>query len=244
VRGVFTGYFALVGARRENAELKARVAALSGAEARLREVELELARLEALAGLIGRTEPRPLGARVVARGGSERYRTVRVDRGTADGVAVGRPAVAPGGAVGQVVGVTGSHADVMLLTDPLSAVAVVVQESRVPGIVEGLGGDGCALRYVPRPEQPNLPVGALLVTSGEDGLFPKGLPVGRVAAILPGTTGLFLDVRVTPAVDVDRVEEVLVLAPASVVGDPPAAAPSAALAGPVAGVPAPPDGKP
>lgn len=244
VRGLVDGYVSLVGAEDENRELRARVASLEARVVRLRDLELENARLGALAGLRTRVAPTPVGARVVARGASERFRNVRIDRGSGDGLVQGMAVVTPRGIVGQVVRVGASHADVVLLTDPLSAVSVVLQETRVRGIVEGLGRGGSALRYVARSEAPQVPLGAVVVTSGDDGTFPPGLPVGTVDVVDAGPTGLFLEARVRPAVDLDRLEEVLVLPPASQVEPDPAPDPGTAAAGPVAGVPPAPSAAP
>lgn len=235
-RGLVDGYVGLVGAEEENRELRSRVSSLEARVARLRELELENVRLGALAGLRARVDPTPVGARVIARGASERFRNVRIDRGSGDGLVQGMAVVTPRGIVGQVVRVGASHADVVLLTDPLSAVSVVLQESRVRGIVEGLGRGGAALRYVARSEAPQVPLGAVVVTSGDDGTFPPGLPVGTVDVVDAGPTGLFLDARVRPAVDLDRLEEVLVLPPASRVEPAPDRDPGGAVVGPVAGV--------
>jgi cell shape-determining protein MreC len=99
---------------------------------------------------------------------------------------------------------------VLLLTDPNSGVDVLVQRTRVRGIVSGLLEKGAILKYVKRAD--DVQAGDRLVTSGLDGIFPKGVSVGRVARVSRKDRGLFLYAEVTPTADASRIEEVLVTA--------------------------------
>ncbi len=228
-------YLSLVRVQKENEALLRQLAETGSQKAQIQEIERENARLRELSGLRLRTHPQGIGARVIARGASERFRIVRVDRGAEDGVRQGMAVLSPHGVVGQVVRVGRGSADVMLISDPLSAVGVVVQESRVKGVVEGGGGAGCTLKYVARSDQPAVPQGSVLMTSGEDGAFPAGLLVGRVGAVNAGPTGLFLDAVVEPAAPLDRLEELLIL-PVDGVVDPPPQELLPGLLGEVAGI--------
>jgi rod shape-determining protein MreC len=98
---------------------------------------------------------------------------------------------------------------VMLITDPNSAVDAVVQDSRARGIVKGGAAGYCVFNYVLRKHQ--VAVDDLVVSSGMDMVFPKGLPVGRVATIVKQDAGIFQDVTLTPAVDFERLEEILII---------------------------------
>jgi len=115
--------------------------------------------------------------------------------------------------VGQVVEVTHRSSKVLLLTDPYSAVDVIVQRSRARGIVSGSIESGPIMKYVKRSEE--IKEGDRLVTSGLDGVFPKGLLVGTVAKVRKKNFGLFQDVGASLSVDPSRLEEVLVVSAGS-----------------------------
>jgi rod shape-determining protein MreC len=135
------------------------------------------------------------------------------------------PVVAADGVVGRVHTVSGHSADVLLLTDRNSSIAVRVDRSRARANVRGSGGPGPArLEHALRSD--DLIEGDALVTSGTDGVFPRGLRVGAVTRVRRAGHGLYQAAEVVPAVDVNRLEEVLVL----VSSDPGAGGPPAAKA--------------
>jgi rod shape-determining protein MreC len=117
--------------------------------------------------------------------------------------------VAAAGVLGQIVSVSARTAKVLLLTDSLSAVDVISQRSRTRGIVSGSLTEGAVMKYVKRSE--DLQVGDPLITSGIDGVFPKGVPVGRVEKVYQKGYGLFQHVTVALAADPTMVEELLVV---------------------------------
>jgi rod shape-determining protein MreC len=120
------------------------------------------------------------------------------------------PVVTADGVVGRVHAVTGKTADVLLLTDRNSSIAVRVERTRARANVRGLGKpDATKLDYALRTE--DIIEGDLLVTSGTDRVFPRGLPVGKVTHLKRSANGLFQEAAVVPAVEVTRVEEVLVV---------------------------------
>jgi rod shape-determining protein MreC len=133
-----------------------------------------------------------------------------IDRGADAGVARTMPVVIADGVVGRVHSVAGATADVLVLTDRNSSIAVRVERTRVRANVRGLGKPGAAkLDYALRTE--DMIEGDLLVTSGTDGVFPPGLPVGKVTSLERNVHGLFQEAVVVPAVDVTRLEELLVV---------------------------------
>ena len=133
-----------------------------------------------------------------------------IDRGSDDGLAPLMPVVVADGVVGRIHAVAGRTADVLVLTDLNSSIAVRVDRTRARANVRGLGRpDLCRLDYALRTE--DVIEGDPLVTSGTDGVFPRGLPVGKITQLDRRQHGLFQDARVVPAVDVTRLEEVLVL---------------------------------
>jgi rod shape-determining protein MreC len=206
------GYVALRGAHAQAQALQSRVTALELEQQRLREVEGEAVRLRKLLGFAEQPgERRYVGARVIGvRLATVGRQLLTVDRGSDDGVAPMMPVVVAEGVVGRVHAVAGHSADVLVLTDLNSSVAVRVERTRARANVRGMGKpDLCRLDYALRVE--DVIEGDPLVTSGTDGVFPRGLPVGKVTQLDRRQHGLFLDARVVPAVDVTRLEEVLVL---------------------------------
>ncbi len=211
VGGLFSGYVALVGVERDNELLREELARMEGVEIRLRELELENDRLRELAGLRQRLELDTISASVIGWGTSSRYRVVRIDRGRAHGVLPGQAVVGLVGVVGQVLHTSAGAADVLLLSDISSGVAARLQESRLRGIVVGDGRWGAALQFVARQEATTVVEGEMVVTSGDDGVYPPGIPVGRVARVEAGETGQFLDVRLAPTEDLAQLQEVMVV---------------------------------
>jgi rod shape-determining protein MreC len=156
-----------------------------------------------------------VAASVVMANVNGQTRMIVVDRGARDGLRPECPVVAWGGAVGRVVAVGPNHAKVRLLTDASSGVAAVVQRSRVQGMVLGRAADGMDLLYVPRFA--DVLHGDRVVTSGLDGIFPRGFGIGRVAAIADTPEGS-QRIHLEPELDFHSLEEVLVLLEASAAG--------------------------
>jgi rod shape-determining protein MreC len=204
-------YLLLVGIAEENDQLRDALQSAQGAVGELHELRMENDRLRELAGLRERAPADTVGASVIGRGTSDRFRTLRIDRGEADGLAAGMPVVAATGAVGRVLRLTAHYSDILLLVDGLSAAGAHLEESRLHGVIEGDGSATLRLGFIRRRERHAVSVGELVVTSGEDGVFPEGIPIGYVVEASKPRTGLFLEVRVQPAVAIDRVEEVMVV---------------------------------
>jgi rod shape-determining protein MreC len=172
--------------------------------ARLREL-LELRRAVPLETVV---------AEVVSRDGVPWFRSLTIDKGEADGVVLDAPVVSPTGVVGRVFAVGPHAARVQVLLDRDTGAGVLVERTRVPGVVSGqvsgpaAGAEDLVLKYV--PERSDVAVGDVVVTSGLDRIYPKGLVVGRVRYVGKGS-GLFRDIRVEPSARFDRLEEVLVV---------------------------------
>ncbi len=208
----WSGYVALRGAHEREAKLATEVRALELERQQLLAERGEAERLRKLLAFAQESpERRYVGARVVGvRLGTAGRQLLTVDRGARDGIAKMMPVVVADGVVGRVNSVTSSTADVLVLTDSTSSVAVRVDRTRARANVRGLGKpDGAKLEYALRTE--DMIEGDLLVTSGTDGVFPRGLPVGKVTQLNRTGHGLFQDARVIPAVDPTRLEEVLVV---------------------------------
>lgn len=209
IKNVYQNYVALRGVSVENAKLKVRITELEAERNRLLEAEATNQRLRELMEFRSQLPPGSVGASVIANSASTWFRSFILDKGRADGVEKGMAVVSPMGAVGQVVSVTSGSAKVLLITDPHSGVDVVAQRSRARGIVAGSLDNGPILKYVKRSE--DIQEGDRLITSGLDGIFPKGLLVGTATTVRKKSFGLFQYVEVALAVDPSRIEEVLVV---------------------------------
>jgi rod shape-determining protein MreC len=221
LEGSWQGMVDLWRARAQNAQLRERARALEQEIDRLTEIALENERLRRLLDFRGELEGELLTARVIGHDATGLARTLIIDRGERDGVTKGAAVLAPEGVVGQVFLAGPTSARVLLISDHNSGVDAIVQRSRARGIVQGTADGGCGLKYVKRTE--DVKVGDAVVTSGVDGIFPKGLPVGRITAIDKRGQGLFQSAEVEPRLDFDELEEVLVTRGAVRPVEPPAA---------------------
>ncbi|MEY4951016.1 MAG: hypothetical protein RL698_3227 [Pseudomonadota bacterium] len=217
VRGAFsrvwTSYVDLVGAREEAAWLRKRLREIDARRETTTDLERENERLQALLDLRDRIPGQGVAARVTSAEMKGLFRSATLGKGTRDGIAVGMAVISTEGVVGQVFAASPSAARVLLIEDPSSGIDAIVARSRARGIVEGGSDAGCTLKYVKRGEE--IRVGDEIVTSGLDGTFPKGVPLGTITGIIPGERGLFQSAEVRPSVDFSKVEEVLVVAPAT-----------------------------
>lgn len=206
---IWQHYFFLISVADENDRLRGQTQETMILKHRYEEVRQANGRLRRLLAL-GQQIQRPVqAAQVVGKDPSPWFQTVLVDKGREDGVRIGSPVINPQGVVGLVVEVTDRYAKVMLLTDPNSAVDAIVQENRARGIIKGGTSGYCVFNYVLRKHDLN--VGSTVVSSGMDGVFPKGLPIGRITEIDKKDSGIFQELTVRPYVDFERLEEVLIV---------------------------------
>ena len=206
---IWTTYFSLITVARENQQLREALARALERNEQMKEIEVSNERLRSLLTFKKATPHRLLAAEVVGKDPSPWFRSIIIDKGKNDGVARGLPVVVPEGIAGQVVDASANFAKVMLIIDPTSAVDALVQRTRSRGIVQGEFPNQCLLKYVLRKH--NIQVGDTVISSGLDGVFPKGQRIGRVTEVLRGSAGVFQDVVVTPFVDFERLELVLVV---------------------------------
>jgi rod shape-determining protein MreC len=150
-----------------------------------------------------------LAVRIIGKDPSLWFRSVVVDRGSSEGVAKGMPVVTGDGIVGQVYSTSPNYAKVLLSIAPSSALDVLLQESRVRGILKGTGGNTYRLEYVLKTVE--VSKGDHVVTAGYGGLFPTGLPVGVVSKVIKKRRGMFLEIEVTPAVNFETLEDLLII---------------------------------
>lgn len=208
VQGFFADYVLLVDARRENQRLLSENRRLQSELNRMEEVRLANERLARLLAFKEEIHLPALPAQVIAEDASSWFRTVVIDKGTADGVREGLPVVVAEGAVGRILSCAAHQSRVLLVTDASSGVAALVQNNRTRGVVRGQG-DHLTLEYAIR--QAEIQQGDRIITSGMGGVFPKGLPLGEVIHVEPEPSGMFHSVEIAPYVDFNRLEEVLVV---------------------------------
>ena len=211
VRG-WDGYVALRHAKERSFELTHEVEMLRLERQQFLADRAEADRLRSLLQFAQRSPDRTyVGARVIGvRLGPAGLQVLAIDRGADDGVERMMPVVVGDGVVGRVYAVGAHGADVLVLTDRNSSIAVRVERTRARANVRGLGKpDACKLDYALRTE--DMVEGDQLITSGTDGVFPRGLPVGKATKLERNKHGLFQDSLVVPAVDVTRLEELLVV---------------------------------
>ena len=226
-------YGALRGVRDENLRIRRENLKTNQLEQQTAELKLENDRLRRLLDFVDKQPPAHLLiARVVAVGASPHSHTLRIARGTDDGVVKGAPVIAPEGVVGIVSQLTGSYADVQLILSPLSAIPAIAQRTRSRSTVKGTGDIArCKLTYALRAD--DLQESDVLVTAGGPGFFPQGLRIGRAVNVVKKSHGLFLEADVVPAVDFSRLDEVSVVVDhAAAVPLGPAAAPQGVASGP------------
>ncbi len=182
--------------------------------------DTELAREnDRLRQLIGWQKSRPQWklrfAHVVMRDPANWWRTVQIDLGSGDGITTNRPVLTAEGLVGRINSVSFDHSQVVLVGDPKCNVAARVQnETRDAGIV-GTGGpfDSSLVAMSFLPSRANLKPGHEVVTSGDGGIFPKGIPIGRIVDSRPAEFGLYTEARVKLSANLSGLEEVWVILP-------------------------------
>ena len=207
---VWDNYIALWRLREQNEELRRRLEAAETMAQRAVELNLDNQRLGSLLALQKQFGEAGVAARVVGRSPVAWVRTLVLDKGSWNGVEKGRAVLSSEGAVGQIVSASPHAARVLLLTDQNSGVDVLIQRSRVPGIVSGALDGQCVLKYIQQGD--DIKVGDVVITSGLDGIFPKGQMVGTIARVGATDRRMFQDVEVTLSAELDKVEEVLVVA--------------------------------
>jgi rod shape-determining protein MreC len=207
-RDVWSHYFTLVSVAKERDQLKLRLEQGVERENRYREMELANQRLRELLNFQQTIESEVLAAEVIGKDPSPWFKTMLIDRGESDGVRKGLPVVVPSGIVGQIIQVAKHHAKVLLIIDQNSAVDALVQRTRSRGVVKGQP-DQCILQYALRKHEIN--VGDWIVSSGLDGVFPKGFAIGKVSSVVRRNAGIFQDITVAPFVDFETIEEVLIV---------------------------------
>jgi|CXWL01.1.fsa_nt_gi rod shape-determining protein MreC len=206
-------YIALQDVREDNERLRAELAQLRIRLQQEQEAAAQTRTLQGLLALRQRTTLATVAASIIGGGASPDFRTITIDVGTRAGLANDMAVVAPGGVVGRVIRAGAFASKVQLLIDRNAAAGVIDERSRAQGIIVGMGTDELTLTYVSGTA--DVAAGDTLVTSGIDGLYPKGFVVGQIESVQRGA-GEYKLVRVRPSVDFSSLESVLVVTTAPV----------------------------
>ena len=195
----------------QNDDLRTEVNILRQRERTNRETARENRRLERLLEMKRRLGFPTLAARVIGRDASNWWKSIQIDRGEQDGVRENMAVVSADGLVGKTIAVSRGEARVLLLLDPDCKVSALLEESREPGVAQGVTAQTrCEMLYVNRAAK--IKPGEAVLTSGLGGIFPKGIHIGSVLeAGLDPQSGMYQRIHLEPAADFRRLEEVLVI---------------------------------
>src|SRR6202142_4390825 len=205
---IWHNYFYLRGVRAENRQLKDQIEQMRLQQVRLSEDAAQARRLQSLLSFKEQFISRTVAAQVIGTSGSDLSRIVYIDKGENAGIARDMAVITADGIVGKVLLVYPSVSQVLLINDQSSGVGALLEKTRLQGVLRGTANGEVILERVMSDEQ--VAPGETVLTSGGDQIFPKGLPVGTVTKVGSGKD-LFLNIKIKPAANLSKLEEVLVL---------------------------------
>jgi rod shape-determining protein MreC len=209
-RNGWHNYADLRGVRRQNEQLQQEIERLRMEQVRLRQDADQAHRLQALLEFKEKFVAKTLAAQVIATSGTEQSRVITIDKGSRDGLKPEMAVITPDGIVGKVKEVAPLSSQVLLINDRESGAGVILESSRLQGVLKGTSYGELQVTDIMSDEQVN--AGEHVITSGGDRIFPKGLSVGTVVNASPDRDNdPFLNIRVKPSADLGRLEEVLVV---------------------------------
>jgi rod shape-determining protein MreC len=206
--GIWHNYVYLRGVRAENRDLKQEIERLRLEQVRLSEDAGQARRLQSLLGFKEKFVSKTVAAQVIGSSGSEQSRAVYIDKGSRDGIEPDQAVITAEGIVGKVLHVYDSTSLVLLINDQTSGVGVILEKSRLHGVLRGTPLGGVAIEKVMNDE--SVQAGEHVITSGGDQIFPKGLDVGTVSQVRTDSES-FLNIRIKPSANLSKLEEVLVV---------------------------------
>jgi rod shape-determining protein MreC len=205
---LWRNYCFLRGVRAENRQLKEEIERMRLEQVRLSEDAAQAHRLQSLLAFKEQVIAKTVPAQVIGSSASDLSRSIYIDKGSNHGIAQDMAVITAGGIVGKVLRVYPSTSLVLMINDQSSGVGVLLEKSRLQGVLRGTPNGELILERVMSDEQ--VVPGETVQSSGGDQIFPKGLPVGTVSKVSPGRE-MFLSIKVKPAADLSRLEEVLVV---------------------------------
>ncbi len=212
ITGLWYNYLNLRGVRQENQILRDRLEALETRNSALLEFEFENKSLRGLLSMKEQQKLEGVVARVIGYDPSSWQRAIVIDQGMSKGIEPGMAVISGTGLVGQVTNVGRSSSRVLLISDPLSGVDALVQGNRARGVIEGDGDGNYLWKFVLREEE--VKIGDRIISSGLDGVYPRGLLIGVVTEVTSRPDSMFHDIRVQPSVRMEKIESVVVVSTA------------------------------
>ncbi|MAZ49896.1 MAG: rod shape-determining protein MreC [Halobacteriovoraceae bacterium] len=205
----FDRYIFIVNTRQENERLKNNLDKLQNEIFSLKEVKKENERLKKLLDFGKDIERRKVLAQIVARDSSSEFKVLRINKGESHGLKLLSPVITQTGLVGYVYRLSPNYADILTILDQNNRVDAIVSRTRTHGILEGRSGFTCQFKYVSRTEK--LELKDEIITAGLGEIYPKGIKIGTITKIDKESFGITQKIEVTPSVDFDKLEEVVVL---------------------------------
>jgi rod shape-determining protein MreC len=207
--GFVRNYFDLVNVRRDNERLKSELALMRTNQSRMVELETENKHLADLLSLNDALGGNSIAANVIGSDANGLARTLVINQGSSSGLRVDMAVLSFQGVIGKTIAVSPHASRVLLIDDHNSALDAFDQRTRARGIVAGIVDDGITMKYVERSQ--DIRPDDVIITSGLDGIFPRGLLVGSIKSVSGEGPGMFLNVTIAPAVDFRSLEQVLVI---------------------------------
>jgi rod shape-determining protein MreC len=209
VRGTTSMYLKLIGIKKENLGLQKENEELRAILGALTELKMENERLKKLIDFKQSTAMKLLAAKVIARDLSPDHSSIRINRGTRHGLKKLQGVITVEGVVGYVLRADFDSSVVLVLTDRSAAIDAIVQRTRAQGLVSGKSLSSCRLRYLERAD--DVTAGDMIVTSGLQGYFPKGFPIGKLTSVRKTDYGISQEAELTPIVNPANIEEVFIV---------------------------------
>ncbi len=209
VRGTTSMYLGLIGIKKENQILQRENEKLRAELGALTELKIENERLNRLLDFKNNTSMDLIAARVIARDLTPDHSSIRINRGAKHGLRRLQGIITVEGVVGYVLRVDEESAQVLVLTDRSAAIDALVQRTRARGLVSGKANGKCRLRYLERAD--DVAPGDMIVTSGLQGYFPKGFPLGKLLSVRKTDYGISQEAELSPVVNPANLEEVFVV---------------------------------
>lgn len=208
---LWTHYFYLVSVSKENEELKIALSKAIEKNSECIETEISNQRFRNFLNFQKTMTNDTIAAQVIGKDPSPWFKSIIIDKGFSDGVKKGLPVVIPEGVVGQIIEVTKHYSKVLLLIDRNSAIDSLAQRTRANGIIRGSSDGRFFFQYVLKKYE--IQQGDTVISSGLDGVFPKGLRIGKVQSITQKKSSIFQEVVVVPFVDFENLEELMIVLP-------------------------------
>lgn len=209
IRGIWANYIDLIHVRRQNQQLQAKLGQVRLEEDSLAEDARQAIRLQALLGFQEKYIYKTVAAQVIGASGTDQSHVLFLDKGSDEGIRPDMPVITPDGIVGKTRDVFEHTSQVLEISDATSGAGVILANTRIEGVLSGNSWGQPEIVNVSPDDR--IKAGEQVITSGGDGIFPRGLPVGNVVRVEPNAQGTLVNVLVKPAANLSALEEVLVI---------------------------------